>query len=335
MPDGQVQRAWPEPPPGSRPPPGARAWRAYRSLRRRGVLTARRLGCALLVLVAAVFTALLLVDRTVDAAYSWFREDPVPGSPFDTRQPSVAPSSGSDRIDLINQRGRLIVAVREVPGLAERDATGEWFGFDLALVDLIARDLGVEPERTAVKLLPAGYREDALTRREADLVVGGYQITDARRAEVDVAGPYLVSPQRLAVPTDSTMSGLDSLGDGRACAVEGSPAELELTDRLGERLETRSSLGQCAGLLGGRADAVAGDEILLDGLLAKDPGALKLVGASLGETRYGIGLPPGDPVLGDRIDAVLRRAVEDGTWARLYGRYLGTPVPDPPPPLDR
>ncbi|MBA3575744.1 MAG: hypothetical protein H0W37_12480, partial [Pseudonocardiales bacterium] len=63
MPEGQVQRAWPDPPPGSRPPPGTRAWQVYRELRRRGVLTVRRLGCAVLVLIVVAVAALALLNR--------------------------------------------------------------------------------------------------------------------------------------------------------------------------------------------------------------------------------------------------------------------------------
>jgi ABC-type amino acid transport substrate-binding protein len=50
----------------------------------------------------------------------------------------------------------------------------------------------------------------------------------------------------------------------------------------------------------------------------------------LGNTEYGISLPHGDPVLHDRITATLRHVINDGIWVRLYARYLGTPVPDPP-----
>lgn len=318
---------WPDPPPGRRALPGARSWRALLGLRRRGVLTGRRLGCAALVLAVLAVAGLVLADRVADAVGSLLRDDPDPvaGGPFDPVAPSTAPGSGSSAIDLITRRDRLIVAVQQVPGLLERDAAGGYTGFDVALIELIARDLGVDPKRTAFKPLPAGAREAALLRGEVDLVIGGYQITDARQAEIDFAGPYLVSPQRLAVPPDSTVTGLDSLRDGRVCAVAGSPAALTLADRLGERLETRASLRQCTGLLDGHVAALAGDELLL----AADP-TLRLVGAPLGETRYGVGLAPGDPVLAGRIDSVLRRAVQDGTWARLYAEHLGPPVPDPP-----
>jgi len=248
VPEGQVQRAWPDPPPGSRPPLGTRAWQVYRELRRRGVLTVRRLGCAVLVLIVVAVAALALLDRAADGVAALFVDEPdaVAGSPFDTVAPSTPAGSGSEVVDRIVARDRLIVAVQEVPGLVQRDpATGEYTGFDIALLDLVARGLGADPERTSFKPLPAGSREAALERGEVDLVAGGYEITDQRRSEVTFAGPYLINPP--------------------------------------------------------------------------------------GGTRYGFGLPVGDDVLRDRVQAVLREVVADGTWTRLYAEHLGTPAPDPPP----
>jgi ABC-type amino acid transport substrate-binding protein len=214
-------------------------------LRRRGWLRPRRIGCLLVLLLILGIAALWALGRAVDGVTDQFRDHPTPvaGSPFDTVAPAQPASSGSPAIDRITRRGKLIVAIQERPGLAQRSPiSGGYTGFDIALLDLIAHDLGADPARTSFKPLAAGSRKAALGRGEADLALGGYEITAARSATVGIAGPYLM----------------------------------------------------------------------------------------LGSTEYGIGLPPGDPVLRERVTAVLRRAIDDGTWARLYAEYLGTPVPNPP-----
>lgn len=236
-------------PPEPKPPPEGRSESVLRVLRRRGWLRPRRIGCLLLVLVIGV---LWVLGRVVDGVTDLFRPAPVAGSPFDTVAPPPPATSGSPTIDRVVRRGKLIVAIQEAPGLAQRSpGSTTYTGFDIALLDLITRDLGVDPAATSFKPLPGSSREAALGRGEADLVLGGYKITPQRRAEVDIAGPYLVRP---------------------------------------------------------------------------------LVGEPRGSTEYGIGLPPGDRVLRDRVTAVLRRAIDDGIWARLYTEYLGTPVPSPPVP---
>ncbi|MGH3669936.1 MAG: transporter substrate-binding domain-containing protein, partial [Pseudonocardiaceae bacterium] len=178
----------------------------------------------------------------------------------------------------------------------------------------------------------AGNREAALRRGEADLILGGYEITPGRSTEVGIAGPYLIRSVQLAVPATSTVHGMGSLGHGQVCAPAGSPAAATLTARE-VPLQTRSTLAACADLLSGtRVVAIAGDQDAVTAIVAQRPETLRVVAQPLGTTDYGIGLPPGDPVLHQRITAVLRRAIDDGTWAQLYAEYLGTPVPSPPVP---
>jgi ABC-type amino acid transport substrate-binding protein len=317
--------------PSPKPSPDSRAWSVLHVLRRRGWLRPRRIGCLLIVLVIAV---LWVVGSVIDGVTALFSDHPAPvaGSPFEALAPPRPATSGSPTIDRIAQRGKLIVAVQETPGLAQRSpGSSDYTGFDIALLDLIARDLKVDPAATSFKPLAASSREAALGRGEADLVLGGYEITPQRRAQVDIAGPYLVRLLRLAVPANSPVTDLNSLGQGTVCAPADSPAAAALATR-GERLQTRATLAACANLLGSRVEAIADDQAAVAAVLAKAPGTLRVVDEPLGTTEYGIGLPLGDQILHDRITAVLRHAIDDGTWARHYAEYLGTSVPNPPLP---
>ncbi|HZA16947.1 MAG TPA: transporter substrate-binding domain-containing protein [Pseudonocardiaceae bacterium] len=328
MPDVDPWRAAPELPATPTPSPSSRPWTMLRVLRWRRWLRPRRIGCLLVLLMVLGGAALWVLDRVVDV----FRDHPVSvaGSPFDTVAPQRPASSGSPTLDRIIQRGKLIVAIQEAPGLAQRSPdSGAYTGFDIALLGFIARDLGVDPAATTFKPLTAGSREAAVGRGEADLVLGGYEITPQRGHEVGVAGPYLTRPLRLAVPATSPVTGPDSLAPGEVCVQAASPAAAALVAR-GVGLHTRPTLESCVPLLKGRVAAIAGDQAAVAAVLAKAPGTLRMVGEPLGTTEYGIGLPPGDHKLRERITAVLRRAIDDGTWARLYAEYLGTPVPSPP-----
>lgn len=331
MADLEPRRPRAESPSGPTPSPEGRSRSALHVMRRRGWLRPKRIGCLLVVLVIA---ALWVLGRAVDGVSDLFGDQPAPvaGSPFDRVAPARPAGSGSPTIDRIAQRGKLIVAVQEAPGLAQRSpGSGSYTGFDIALLDLIARELGVDPAATNFKPLAGSSREAALGRGEADLVLGGYEITPQRRAQVDIAGPYLVRPLRLAVPENSQVTGLNSLRGGEVCAPADSPAAAALAAR-GAGLQTRATLASCLNLLGGRVTAIAGDQAAVAALLADAPGTLRMVGEPLGTTEYGIGLAPGDQVLHERVTAVLRQVIDDGTWAQLHAQYLGTPVPNPPVP---
>ncbi len=316
------------------PPPAptsdGRVRSVVRVMRRRGWLRPRRVGCLLVVLVVA---ALWVLDQVVEGVTALFSDQPPPvaGSPFATVAPARSANSGSPTIDRVAQRGKLIVAIQEAPALAQRSpSSGRYTGFDIALLDLIARDLGVDPAATSFKPLAASSREAALSRGEVDLVLGGYEITAARRAKVGIAGPYLVLPLRLASPTAGPVTGLNPLDPGKVCAPAGSPAAAALTDR-GQRPQIRDTLSACVNLLGGPVAAIAGDQAALSAVLSKAPGTLRVIGEPLGITEYGIALAPGDQVLRERVTAVLRNTIDDGTWTRLYTEYLGAPAPTPPP----
>ncbi|MBV9139894.1 MAG: transporter substrate-binding domain-containing protein [Pseudonocardiales bacterium] len=352
--DCDPQRPWPEP----EPTPSASTWSrsaqsqsdAQRSTPRSGQRRPGRIGCLLIVLVIA---ALWVQNRIVDTVIDLFRNHPAPvaGSTFDKVAPAPRASSGSPTIDRIVGSHQIVgggqtvgggqlriaieeqlrVAIEEAPGLAQRSPeSGRYTGFDIALLGLIARDLGADPARTSFKPVPTINREGDLDRGEVDLVLGGYEITPARSAKVGIAGPYLVRSLRLAVPATSPVTSLSALGHGEVCAPEDSPAAKALADH-GIGLQTRADLTNCATLLGDRlVEAIAGSQDALSALLSQEPGTLRVIDEPLGTTEYGIGLPPGDPLLRQRVTAVLRHAIDDGTWARLYAEYLGTPVPTPP-----
>jgi glutamate transport system substrate-binding protein len=307
--------------------PGGRLRSALVLMHRHGWLRPRRIGCLLVVLVIA---AMWLARQAVDGFNTLFAPPVVPGSPLDTVAPARPASSGSPTIDRIAQRGRLIVAIQDMPGLAQRSSnSGSYTGFDVALAELIARDVGVDPARTNFKPLPAGVRDAALDRGEADLALGGYQIAGGQHTNVAAAGPYLVRALQLAVPATSRATDLKSLGHGQVCAPDGSSAAAVLIAR-GVTVQTRATLADCMALLGGKVEAIAGDQAAVAAVQSQASGTLRVLSESLGTTEYGVGLPPGDPVLRDRIGAVLRHAINDGTWARLYAQYLGSPVPTPP-----
>ncbi len=277
-----------------------------------------------------VITAMWLVGRAVDGVNALLSPPTVSGNPLGSVAPARPATSGSPTIDRIVQRGKLIVAIQEAPGLAQRSSDpGRYTGFDIALLDLIAHDLRVDPARTSFKPLPPSLREAALDRGEADLLLGGYEIPETADTKVGSAGPYLVRPLQLAVPASSPVRDLPSLGQREVCAPAGSPAATALVARR-VTVQTRATLASCADLLGGRVGGIAGDQAAVAAVLSRTPRTLRVLTEPLGTTEYGVGLPPGDPVLHDRITAVLRHAIEDGTWARLYAEYLGTPVPSPP-----
>ncbi|MGH3942862.1 MAG: transporter substrate-binding domain-containing protein [Pseudonocardiaceae bacterium] len=332
MSEGQLQHSWPDPPPKPKASRGTRAWTVLRALHAGGWLRPRRLGCLFLVLVMLLFAALWLVSSAVNGVTAMFRPDPVPGGPFDTVIPTSPTSTEPPGPDLV-LGGKLIVAVQNVPGLAEPTANpGGYTGFGIALIELIAGELGEEHGTINYKSAPTtNVAAGMFARGEANLALGEFGIAAQPGSELGIVVPYLESPLQLAVPSDSIVTGLDALDQGRVCAPRNSSAEAALQGRLGDRLTTRANLGACENLLGADVTAIVGDDLALRRLPAVTSGRVRMVGEPLGTTEYGIAVQPDDNVLRDRVTAVLRKAIEDGTWTRLYTESFDKPAPEPPP----
>lgn len=341
MPESQLQHPWPDPPPGPKGPRGTQVWTVLRTLRSGGWLRPRRIGCLLVVLVLLLYTAWWTLSSTVDGVTAMFSNDPgsITANPLEPVTPTNPPSTGPPGPDL-GPGGKLFVAVQGAPGLAEPDPDwagpaldlGSYTGFGIALLGLLTQDLGVAPEDIDFKPADTRTAVNMLTRGNANLALGGFAVTPQRGPEGGAVVPYLVSPLRLAVPQNSPVTGLDSLvGQDKVCAPRDSPIEEALAGRLSGRLETRASLGECKNRLSAGVAAIVGDEVALRGLPDIESGELRMLDdPPLGAIEYGIAVQPDDPVLRERVTAVLRTAIENDDWADLYTDYFGTPAPAPP-----
>jgi polar amino acid transport system substrate-binding protein len=84
-----------------------------------------------------------------------------------------------------------------------------------------------------------------------------------------------------------------------------------------------------------RARSTPSDDVVLSGLLAQDRNNLELVGASIGDEPYGVGVKLENQDLVRFVNGALAQMREDGTWERLYQANLQQVAPSPGPPTAR
>jgi polar amino acid transport system substrate-binding protein len=83
-----------------------------------------------------------------------------------------------------------------------------------------------------------------------------------------------------------------------------------------------------------QVDAVSTDDSILAGLVAQDP-YLHIVGPSMNEEPYGIGVNRDNTGLVRFVNGTLERIRRDGTWSTLYRKWLTVLGPPPAPPVPR
>ena len=84
----------------------------------------------------------------------------------------------------------------------------------------------------------------------------------------------------------------------------------------------------------GQVDAISTDDVVLKGLARQDPD-VDVVGESLGIEPYGVGIKKNNDDLVRFVNGALEDIRADGTWERLYDRWLTSLGPSPGPPTAR
>ena len=108
----------------------------------------------------------------------------------------------------IQARGKLITGIKfDQPGVGLRNPTNNAYeGFDVEIAKLMAVGIfGGTPETLGNKIefveAVSANREPFLQNGNVDIVVASYTINDARKQQVDFAGPYLIAHQDILVKT--------------------------------------------------------------------------------------------------------------------------------------
>lgn len=241
-------------------------------------------------------------------------------------------------IDAIRARGRLLVGLDPGSNLFSfRDPTsGTLAGFDVDIAHELARDLLGDPNAIEWRILGSADRERALQERTVDVVVKTMTINCERRHTVTFSTPYLQAHQRVLAVRGSGIESLADLAGKRVCVVPGTTS-LDLVRRAqpAAAILTVPSWADCLVVLQQRqVDAISTDDTVLAGLAQQDP-AIAVVGPDLSTEQYGIGMPKGADDLVRFVNGTLERIRADGTWNRLYHRWLAPELGDaavPPPP---
>lgn len=207
---------------------------------------------------------------------------------------------------------------------------GKVVGFDVALVDLVAKNLKVEQ-----KILDTPFENFKtgafLNSGECDLAAAGMTITDERKKNVDFSVPYFDATQALLA---TKKSGVTSLADAKAKGAKlGAQAETTgesyAKSQGFDPVAFESSDAVLNGLRTGQVDAVVIDYPVVQGWLKDkaNAGAFALgQNIETGE-QYGFTVKKGNDKLLAAIDKAITDAKADGTYDKLYRQWIG-PLPE-------
>ncbi|MEV6487266.1 glutamate ABC transporter substrate-binding protein [Actinoplanes sp. NPDC051633] len=236
-------------------------------------------------------------------------------------------SAASGVVGKAESAKKLVIGVKnDQPGLGLQTG-GTYAGFDIEIGKIIAKGLGVPETGIEWKTTVSANREPFIQQGQVDLVVATYTINDERKKVINFAGPYFVAGQDLLVPTNSPITGPESLAGKKVCSVSGStPAKRIQTEYKDAQLQQFDTYSKCVqALAGGQVDAVTTDDIILAGYASQEQyaGKFKVVGKKFSEEPYGVGLKKDDVTGCNKINDILKASATDGSYKAAWDSTLG------------
>jgi glutamate transport system substrate-binding protein len=245
----------------------------------------------------------------------------------------------------LQAKGKIVIGTKfnQLGSGLKNPTNGQLEGFDIEIGKLIGVGIfgGTVDQlgnKVEFKEAVSAVREAVIQSGDVDLVIATYTINNARKTQVDFAGPYIVDGQDIMVKSDNTsIKTIADLNGKKVCTGEGSTTPANLTAKqVNADLTLFKTYPECAeALRQGRVEAVVTDRGILVGLVDASSRGFKLVGVNVSEEPLGIGLKKGDDAfrtfLNDRLDAI----IASGEWKAAYEKTLGKlglPTPTPPKP---
>ncbi|MER6122638.1 transporter substrate-binding domain-containing protein [Streptomyces sp. NPDC001795] len=208
----------------------------------------------------------------------------------------------------------------------QSEIDGKVQGFDVSLIDLVAKDLGVKQQILDTPF--ENFKTGAfLNSGQCDVAAAGMTITAERKKHVDFSDPYFDATQ--AVLADKK-SGITSLADVKAKGKKlGAQAQTTGEDYVKKEgfdpISFESSDAVINGLRTGQVQAVVIDYPVVQGWL-KDKAnadAFKVVDNLNTGEQYGFTVKKGNSKLLAAINKAIKDAKADGTYKKLYEQWIG------------
>lgn len=208
----------------------------------------------------------------------------------------------------------------------QSEIDGKVQGFDVSLIDLVAKNLGVKQQILDTPF--ENFKTGAfLNSGECDVAAAGMTITPERKKNVDFSDPYFEATQAVLVDRSS---GVDSLADVKAKGKKlGTQAQTTGEDYAKGKgfdpISFESSDALLNGLRTGQVQAVVIDYPVVQGWLKDKATAAKykvVDNLKTGE-QYGFTVKKGNKALLDAINKALKDAKADGTYKKIYEKWIG------------
>ena len=246
--------------------------------------------------------------------------------PANTTTQTPAGSGGASGVTLIAP-GKLTVCTHlPYAPFQSNDDSGKTVGFDVDMMDLVAKKLGVEQAIVDTPFEGIKSGQDMATGK-CDIAAAGMTITDERKKAILFSEPYFDATQALLVPSGSTVKTLADL-KGKKLGAQSSTTGLDYANKHKdangyEIVEFQDLASETQALLTGQVDAAINDLPVWSEAIKQNPGKATIATQFNTGEQYGFGMKLGNDALKKVVDEVLTTAKSDGTYDQIFKKWIG------------
>lgn len=233
----------------------------------------------------------------------------------------------ADGVKLV-EKGKLTVCTHlPYAPFQSKDASGKVIGFDVDIMDLVAKDLGVEQKIIDTPFEGIKSGQD-LNAGKCDAAAAGMTITDERKKVMDFSAPYFDATQALLVKTGKPYKSLDDLKGkklGVQAATTGRDYAKKFADEKGLQLvEFEDLAAEQQALANGQIEAAINDLPVWSEYIKEHQGGFEVAAEFDTGEQYGFSVKKdGNPELLKKINDALAKAKQDGTYDTIYAKWIG------------
>ncbi|QQE79777.1 transporter substrate-binding domain-containing protein [Alicyclobacillus sp. SO9] len=209
------------------------------------------------------------------------------------------------------------------PPFNYKDKNGKLTGFDVAIGDAIAKQMGMKPKPVTN---PWATIIGGLKAKKYDAIVGSMTITKAREKEVSFSKPYYVSGTQIFVKAgNNSVTSLQGLKNKRIGVDTGSTfAKIAKTVTTQAKVHGYSSdVYALKDLAAGRLDGVITDQLVGQYAIKHSHIKVQPAGKPLNLAYAGIAVRKSDTSLLTKINKALKAIEKNGTYAKISKQYFG------------
>lgn len=216
------------------------------------------------------------------------------------------------------------------PPFYSADASGNWTGWEVEIVNAICAEAKLECELTPIPwdgLIPA------LTTKKIDTIMNSMSITEERKKSIDFSDKYYNTPTAVigakGQDFEATPEGLkDKIIGVQVSTIHAAYVKKHFTEAAEvKEYQTQDEANQ--DLAAGRIDATQADSIALDAFLKSEQGAaccdlkgyvaddLEILGPGVGA-----GVRKEDTELKEKINAAIKAIRENGKYDEITKKYF-------------